>query len=126
MKGGGIGVGIAGDVSNLFMVWWDRKLYKEIIDKGLVMKHYCRYVDDTNVVIKAIQSMEDKEKDENTMLKIQEIANSIHSSIKVTIDFPSNHENGVCHVLTPSSGLKLLKLTVLKSFRFYTPITRNP
>ena len=26
MKGGAIGVGIAGDVANLFMAWWDRKM----------------------------------------------------------------------------------------------------
>ena len=28
MKGGAIGVGIAGEVANLFMVWWDRKMKK--------------------------------------------------------------------------------------------------
>ena len=26
LKGGAIGVGIAGDVANLFMVWWDKQV----------------------------------------------------------------------------------------------------
>ena len=34
-------------------------------------------------------------KDRETMRKIQAIANEVHESIKVTIDFPSKHANNV-------------------------------
>ena len=34
-KGGAIGVGIAGDVANLFMVWWDRQIKKKLQDEGI-------------------------------------------------------------------------------------------
>ena len=34
-KGGAIGVGIAGDAANLFMVWWDRHLKRKLEDEGV-------------------------------------------------------------------------------------------
>ena len=43
-KGGAIGVGIAGDVANLFMVWWDHHLRRKLEDEGV------KYVDGINVV----------------------------------------------------------------------------
>ena len=49
-KGGAIGVGIAGDVANLFMVWWDRHLKSKLEDEGIKVKMYSRYVDDINIV----------------------------------------------------------------------------
>ena len=99
-KGGAIGVGIAGDVANLFMVWWDRQLKKRLEDKGVRVRMYSRYVDDINIVCdKTDLKVEEEATDEATMKCIQEFANAIHKSIQVTIDYPSNHMNGRMPVL---------------------------
>ena len=86
-KGGAIGVGIAGDVANLFMVWWDRQLKKKLQDEGIKVRMYSRYVDDINIVCEAIDmKVEREEADETTIKSIQKIANKIHKSIQVTVD----------------------------------------
>ena len=51
-KGGAIGVGIAGDVSNVFMIWWDRRMNSLCMKHDIELKMYSRYVDDSNLVIK--------------------------------------------------------------------------
>ena len=61
---------------------------------------YSRYVDDIDIVCTAVSNAVGTEMpDESTMKMVQHIANSIHESIQVTIDFPSNHENGRMPVL---------------------------
>ena len=59
---------------------------------GINVQMYSRYVDDINIVCK-MRSQEPgwQQSDEAMMKSIQRIANGIHSSIKVTIDYPSNH-----------------------------------
>ena len=57
-------------------------------------KYSIRYVDDINLVLKAIDGDENQNKGERTITKLHQIANSIHPSIRVTVDFPSNHQNG--------------------------------
>ena len=109
-KGGAIGVGIAGDVANLFMVWWDRKFHTEILRNNMDMKLYSRYVDDTDIVIKAVPTGDNEKKDEKTMTELQKIANSIHPSIKVTIDFPSNHSNGRIPCLDTEQWIEDIKI----------------
>ena len=66
------------------------------------MKTHCRYVDDESIVAKSIPKSEDgdtRKDDERTMLRLQEIANSIHPSIQLTVDYPSNNENGRIPIL---------------------------
>ena len=53
LKGGAIGVSIAGAVANLFMVWWDRELKIRLEHEGIILKLYSRYVNDGNIVIKS-------------------------------------------------------------------------
>eukprot|EP00794_Sanderia_malayensis_P016493 gene16493-18133_t len=99
-KGGAIGVGIAGDVANLFMVWWDRVLKERLSHTEIKMQMYSRYVDDIDIVCTAVSNPVDTEMpDKSAMKMVQNVANSIHESIQVTIDFPSNHENGRMPVL---------------------------
>ena len=62
------------------------------------MKLYARYVDDTNIVVKAID-FNGEFADRNMMERLKEIANSIHQSIRVAIDCPSLHEDGRLPVL---------------------------
>ena len=108
MKRGG--VGIAGDVANLFMVWWDRKMYSLCVQQSIELKLYSRYVDDTNLVLKAIDGDENQNKEERTMRKLQQIANSIHPSIKVTVDFPSNHQNGRMPILDTEQWIENVEI----------------
>ena len=108
-KGGAIGVGVAGDVANVFMIWWDRKLKSMLRQNNIEVQLYSRYVDDIDIVAKEIQNKPDESKDKATMTKIQEIANSIHESIKVTIDYPSNHANGRMPVLDLEQWIEPVK-----------------
>lgn len=89
LKGGAIGVGIAGDVAILMMVWWDKQLKSKCPN----VQMYARYVDDIDVVV------ETDDDDETAMKRIQTVANEIHPSIRVTIDYPSKHPDGKLPVL---------------------------
>ena len=98
-KGGAIGVGVAGDVANVFMIWWDRELKRRLEANNIILKLYSRYVDDGNIVLKKIIANEGKNQEEETLNKLKGIANDIHPSIQVKIDYPSNHDNNRLPVL---------------------------
>ena len=100
LNGGAIGVGIAGDVATLMMVWWEKQLKSQI--SGIQM--YGRYVDDIDVVLKTAQD------DKTTMQEVQQVANAIHPSIRVTIDYPSNHADGRLPVLDTKQWIENGKL----------------
>ena len=96
-NGGAIGVKAAGDIATLFMAWWDKAFLEKVNEILKGMNLYLRYVDDEYVICEIIPENEDnheQEPDERTMKKLQEIANGIHPSIQVTVDFPSNNPNG--------------------------------
>ena len=97
-EGGAIGVGLAGEVANLFMVWWDRTFIDRVKENEIDLAMYGRYVDDTDVVVKSIDENAEAP-DRKTMERLQEIANAIHPSIRVTIDYPSNHPDNRLPVL---------------------------
>ena len=67
------------------------------------LKMYSRYVDDTDLVIKTKKEGDEKiniqNREERTMKRLHQIENSIHWSIRVTLDFPSKHENGRMPIL---------------------------
>ena len=96
LSGGAIGVSIAGDVANLFMVWWDRELKSRLSVERILIELYSRYVDDGNTAVQRpedLLSCSDKEAEEQTMERIKTIANSIHRSIQVKVDYPSKHHD---------------------------------
>ena len=66
-QGGAIGVGIAGDVATLFMVWWDRELKNRLRRQNIDVLLYKRYVDDTNLVAKTIPSTNEQPNNKLTM-----------------------------------------------------------
>ena len=93
-SGGAIGVKAAGDIAALFMTWWDKTFLEKVNEVLKGMNLYLRYVDDQYIVCEAIPETAEnrgQERDERTMKKLQEIGNSIHPSIQLTIDFPSNN-----------------------------------
>ncbi len=73
LKAGAIGVGIAGDVANFFMVWLDKQIKLKLESEYISFQIYWHI--------------------------IQRTANKICERIRVTIYFPSNLENGRMHVL---------------------------
>ena len=75
-----------------------------------MLKLYSRYVDDTSLVLKGIDGDENQNQDERTMTRLQQIANSIHPSIKVTVDFPSNHPNGRMPILDTEQWIENVKI----------------
>ena len=66
------------------MIWWDRKLNQMLKQSGIEVQLHSRYVDDIDIVAKAVKSNPGELKHRETMRKIKEIANGIHESIKVT------------------------------------------
>ena len=116
-RGGPIGLELTGVLAQLFMVWWDRQCVKKVEDNGLRLRVYKRYVDDINVIMntpssglrfvdgKVIQDerVAELEKyvqsDRRCMLLVQSVGNSIHSSIELEVDYPSQHGDGKLPIL---------------------------
>ena len=96
-NGGAIGVKAAGDIASLFMCWWDKAFIEKVNEELKDLNLYLRYVDDEYVICEIIPENDENRgqaPDERTMKKLQEIGNSIHPSIQVTVDFPSINQNG--------------------------------
>ena len=91
-SGGAIGVGIAGDICKLYMVYWDRQLKRELDFNNIAYQLYMIYVDDGLVVVKDNNSPNST--GQKMMSKLKEIANCIEPSIQVKVDYPCNNENG--------------------------------
>ena len=110
-KGGPIGLDITGVVAKIFMCWWDEKLLEGIRKAKLNVFLYKRYVDDINACVEVVkpgmrwiggkliynqQIVEDDrqiEDDIRTFNVIKQIGDGIHTSIKLEVDIPSNHDD---------------------------------
>ena len=93
-KGGPIGLGLTGDVAQVFMCWWDREFIRKMEDAGIGVILYKRLVDDINLVMKnrGVRQQEiDVPCDEYNMTLVQQMANGIHQSIETTVDYPSRN-----------------------------------
>ena len=93
-EGGAIGIDLTGELAKIYMTWWDKELLKKLREVGIDPILYKRYVDDIVMIVMKIigENEEIGEADERTMERIREIGESIHSSIKLTKEVPS--ENG--------------------------------
>ena len=114
VEGGAIGVGLAGEVANVLMIWWDRRLKSLLSNSQIELKLYSRYVDDVDLATTKIGSGTEAEKEERTMTYIQDIANSIHPSIRVTIDYPTKHANGRLPVLDLEQWIEEIDVNDIK------------
>ena len=85
------------------MHWWDRKFLNELRGRGKEVPLCKRYVDDINICMKQIiengidDSAENRERASFTQVK--EIADSIHPSIEVEVDFPSKNTGNKLPIL---------------------------
>ena len=79
------------------MTWWDKAFLEKVNEILKGMNLYLRYVHDEYIICEIVPENEEnhgQKPDERTMKKLQEIGNEIHPSIQVTVDFPSNNQNG--------------------------------
>ena len=95
MNGGAIGLEMTGEIAGVFMMWWDRQLRERLVEEGMNVCLYKRYVDDINIVVKT----SNQECDRNVIERIKEIGDQIHTSIKLEADYPSNHVDGKVPIL---------------------------
>ena len=112
-KGGPIGLQLTGILAR-FMVWWDRQFKIKMDENRLRLRMYKRYVDDINVIVNApragLKFVESEDRviqdesiveqalaiqaDKRCMNLVQKIGNSIHPSISLEVDYPSQHVDG--------------------------------
>ena len=108
-EGGAIGMELTGVVAQIFMVWWDKQLVEKLQEVNVDLRLHERYVDDTNVAMEqtqvgaryeggrmvvteeTIREDEGIPDDKRTMTLLQSVANTIHPSIRMTIDYPSKY-----------------------------------
>ena len=115
-KGGPIGLDITGEVAKVFMCWWDDRFREKLESIGVGVYLYKRYVDDINTCVDIIESgkrwngrelvqdgaINDErsvENDKRTFEILRRIGDSIHTSIKLDVDVPSNHADNKLPIL---------------------------
>ena len=96
------------------MRWWDKKLLAKLQDIGLTTLLYKRYVDDINVAMQAVpcgatlqdgrmvidvDRVDEQADDIRTMSILKQVGDSIHASIQLETDCPSNNADGKVPIL---------------------------
>ena len=78
----------------------------------ITLKLYSRYVNDGNIVVKSISisTSESENKEKETMNKIKEIGNTIHPTIQIKVDYPSNNENNRLPVLDTEQWIETVTI----------------
>ena len=123
-EGGAIGMELTGVVAQIFMTWWDKEFKRKLEEVSMQLKLHQRYVDDTNLAgeqtepgvrymngaMAVTEESRDEDEglpaDERTMKVLQSIANSIHPSIRMTIDYPSKNAGGKVPMLDIKSWIE--------------------
>ena len=116
-EGGAIGIDLTGVLAQIFMSWWDKRMLEKLLINGIHVDLYKRYVDDINMCITATapgcnfiegvlvteSEVEGEDvltpDDKRSFELVRMIGESIHKSIKLTVDVPSNHEDGKVPIL---------------------------
>ena len=91
--GGSIGLSLTGDVAKIYMAHWNKQLKNKLDESNITLPLHKCYVDDIDLLadVSKNEELKDEMDDKKVMEKVQEIANSIHWSIKTTIDYRSKH-----------------------------------
>ena len=107
-KGGAIGMELTGVFAQIFMVWWDKEYTKKLNDVQIQLKLHFTWTTQTLLEHKRRwerdMRKEESRKNQGTRMKecqmtirtmklLQSTANTIHQSIKMTIDYPSKNTN---------------------------------
>ena len=104
-SGGSIGLDLTGVVADIYMCHWDKIFKERLLENGIITKLYERYKDDIDLLLENNKEngKEQSVKENNTIKECILIANSIHPSIQLTGDIPSNY---------PDNRLPILDLKV--------------
>ena len=107
-NGGAIGVELTGELAKIFMVWWTKQFQKKSNDEGIRINLYKIYVDDINLMTNIPRNVDirggtPEVKERNTAELVKRTGDTIHRSIILETDCPSNH---------PDKKLPILDLKV--------------
>ena len=118
-EGGAIGIDLTGELAKIYMTWWDKELIKKLREIGIDPILYKRYVDDIVIIVMKIigESEEGDRADERTIERIREIGESIHSSIKLTKEVPSEKEDKKLPVLDLKTWIEEVEIEGTKEYR---------
>ena len=86
-------------------------------DERIILKLYSRYVDDGNIVIKSDSNSignSNEQQEQEIMEKLKDVANSIHESISVKVDYQSYHENQRLPILDTQMRIKKVEISGTK------------
>ena len=100
-EGGSIGLDLTGVVADIYMCHWDALFQQKLNQENIITKLYKRYKDDIDLLVKN-EEEDGKDqviKEQNTLKKCMQLADSIHPSIKVTGDIPSKYPDGKLPIL---------------------------
>ena len=94
-----MGLDLTGTMAEVYMSWWDRELILLLREDGICVVFYIRYVDDSNMILKAGTNSAEEEttvepQDKQIMERVRAKANTIHENIKATCDYGSNYNDG--------------------------------
>ena len=97
-KGGAIGVELTGELAQIFMIWWTKQFQRKTDQEGVRIHLYKRYVDDMNLMTSIpndidIRGGTNEEKEKETVEWMKNAGNTIHESIVLETDCPSNHQD---------------------------------
>ena len=107
-KGGAIGVELTGELAKVFMVWWTKQFQSKSSEVGIRIHLYKIYVDDINLMTNVPSSVDIsggtiETKEKKTAEIVKRTGDTIHKSIILETDCPSNH---------PDKKLPILDLKV--------------
>ena len=126
-KGGAIGNELTGELAAIIMTWWDKELLRKLEELNIEVLLYKRYVDDVNIIFVAPDAKteyitndegrgqlvfnEGREvgKEENGMIILKKVGNTIHNSIQVKTDYPSLHTDNKLLLLDIKRWIEDLK-----------------
>ena len=100
-EGGSIGLDLTGVVADIYMGHWDQRYREKLSNQNIICKLYKRYKDDINLVVQDLneERTDRKEKERSILSRCMKLADSIHPSIKVTGDAPSNYKDNKLPIL---------------------------
>ena len=116
-KGGGsIGLDLTGVISDIYMCHWDKILISILQEQNIEIKLYKRYKDDINIILNNThdEMLGKQELEDATIKFIKQKSDSIHKSIIVTGDIPSNYEDNRLPILDLKVWIGEMKPGVFK------------
>ena len=100
-EGGSIGLDLTGVVADIYMCHWDKLFLEKLSENNIHAMLYERYKDDVDLIVENEKEngKDQAEKEKNTLQECMELAGSIHPSIRVTGDIPSNYADNRLPIL---------------------------